>query len=94
MSDLVGNPEDQFSHNEAHTPKESVLAYLNDPKFSDRLVRAISASKSSLIRVFTISTHYSRVEPNNLNSRENNHVFLTILFFGELEALTVIVLLL
>ena len=30
MRDLVGNPEDRFSHNEAH-----ILGYHHDPRFSE-----------------------------------------------------------
>ena len=40
MSDLVGNPEDPFSHNKAQITSG---LYRNDPTFLDRLVWANSA---------------------------------------------------
>ena len=51
VPDLVGNPEDRFSHNEAHINfscfymciRNFKNVYQNDPKFSDRQVRDNSA---------------------------------------------------
>ena len=61
-----------------------ICGYLNDPKFSDRLVWTNGAERSSLIRVYTVGysvfifwTHYSMVKPPCSNFR-----MITAFFFG------------
>ena len=77
MSDLVGNPEDRFSHNEAHLFPEDLLLQEDLiqmlPMVAEANAMAETLKKAVKFEITLVSSHAQGLKSGRTEVRNHNH---------------------